>query len=61
MLLNHFKKVQFINFAMHYGHADRYELDYWEEKAIEAINKLKDKDKDLAIPKVTIQSGDDGI
>ena len=41
---------------MHYGHADRYELDYWEEKAIEAINKLKDEDKDLAILKVTIQN-----
>ncbi len=39
-----------------YGHAERYELDYPEEKVIEAINRLKDLDKDLVVPKVTIQS-----
>ena len=38
-----------------YGHAERYELEYPEEKVIEAINKLKDVDKNLVVPKVTIQ------
>lgn len=27
-----------------YGHAERYELDYPEEKVIEAINELKNTD-----------------
>lgn len=39
-----------------YGDAERYELDYPEEKVIEAINKLKEVDKDLVVPKVTIQN-----
>jgi hypothetical protein len=39
-----------------YGHAERYELDYPEEKVIEAISRLKDADKDLVVPKVTIQN-----
>lgn len=39
-----------------YGHAERYELGYSEEKIIEAIKKLKDEDKDLLVPKVTIQN-----
>jgi hypothetical protein len=39
-----------------YGHAERYELNYPEEKVIEAITKLKDEDKDLLVPKVTIQN-----
>jgi len=39
-----------------YGHAERYELDYPEEKVIEAINELKNTDKDLVVPKVTIQN-----
>jgi hypothetical protein len=37
-----------------YGHAKTYELEYPEEKVIEAINKLKAADKDLVVPKVTI-------
>ena len=40
-----------------YGHAERYELDYPEEKVIDAINKLKESDKELVVPKVTIQNG----
>ncbi|TXI70047.1 MAG: hypothetical protein E6Q41_01825, partial [Cyclobacteriaceae bacterium] len=39
-----------------YGHAERYELNYPEEKVIEAIKKLKAEDKDLVVPKVTIQN-----
>ncbi|MEO7992088.1 MAG: hypothetical protein ABI663_21225 [Chryseolinea sp.] len=39
-----------------YGHAERYELDYPEEKVIDAINKLKESDKELVVPKVTIQN-----
>jgi hypothetical protein len=39
-----------------YGHAERYELEYPEEKVIEAINKLKEEDKDLVVPKVSIQN-----
>jgi hypothetical protein len=39
-----------------YGRAESYELDYPEEKVIEAINKLKESDKDLVVPKVTIQN-----
>jgi hypothetical protein len=36
------------------GHPEEYELHYAEERVIEAIKKLKDQDKDLALPKVTI-------
>jgi hypothetical protein len=39
-----------------YGHAERYELDHPEEEVIEAIKKLKNVDKDLVVPKVTIQN-----
>ena len=39
-----------------YGHAERYELDYPEERVIEVMTKLKDVDKDLVVPKVTIQN-----
>jgi hypothetical protein len=39
-----------------YGHAETYEFEYPEEKVIEAINKLKAADKDLVVPKVTIQN-----
>jgi hypothetical protein len=39
-----------------YAHAEIYELDYPEEKVIEAITRLKETDKDLVVPKVTIQN-----
>lgn len=39
-----------------YAHAERYELEYPEEKVIEAISKLKKEDKDMAVPKTTIQN-----
>lgn len=39
-----------------YGHAETYELEYPEEKVIEAIKKLKDADKDLVVPKVAIKN-----
>jgi hypothetical protein len=39
-----------------YGHAERYELDYPEEKVIEAIKKLKEANKELIVPKVTVQN-----
>ena len=38
-----------------YGHAERYELNYPEDKVIEVINKLKTADTELLVPKVTIQ------
>jgi len=38
-----------------YPHAEQYELNYPEEKVIEAINKLKVSDSKLIVPKVTIQ------
>jgi hypothetical protein len=37
-----------------YGQAEEYELHFTEEKVIEAIKKLKEQDKDLVLPKVTI-------
>jgi hypothetical protein len=39
-----------------YGHAETYELNYSEDKVIEAINKLKNSDSGLIVPKVTIQN-----
>jgi len=39
-----------------YGHAEQYELNYPEDKVIEAINKLKTSDSGLLVPKVTIQN-----
>jgi len=37
-----------------YPFAERYELNYPEHKVIDAINKLKSSDKELVVPKVTI-------
>ncbi len=39
-----------------YGNAEKYELEFPEEKVIEAISKLKALDKDIVVPKVTIQN-----
>ena len=39
-----------------YGHAEQYELNYPEDKVIEAINKLKNLNPDLVVPKVRIQN-----
>jgi hypothetical protein len=38
-----------------YSYAEHYELNYPEEKVIEAITRLKISDNDLLVPKVTIQ------
>jgi hypothetical protein len=36
-------------------HAERYELNYPEEKVIEAITHLKNSDYDMVVPKITTQ------
>ncbi len=38
-----------------YPYAEHYELNYPEEIVIEAITRLKHKDSELLVPKVTIQ------
>ncbi len=38
-----------------YPYAENYELNYPEDKVIEAITKLKTSDNELLVPKVTIQ------
>ncbi|WP_026953130.1 hypothetical protein [Algoriphagus mannitolivorans] len=38
-----------------YPYAEHYELNYPEDKVIEAINNLKASDSGLLVPKVTIQ------
>ena len=40
-----------------YPYAEHYELNYPEDKVIEAIIKLKTSDSKLLVPKVTIQGG----
>lgn len=39
-----------------YGHAEEYELNYPEDKVIEAIKQLKNSDSGLLVPLVTIQN-----
>jgi len=39
-----------------YGHAEWYELNYPEKEVIDAINKLKNSDAELRVPKVTINN-----
>ena len=41
-----------------YGHAEEYELNYPEDKVIEAITELKNSDSGLKVPKVTIQNSE---
>ena len=40
-----------------YPYAEHYELNYSEDKVIEAIANLKASDSELVVPKVTIQGG----
>ncbi len=40
-----------------YPYAEHYELNYPEDEVIEAVIKLKASNKELIVPKVTIQGG----
>ncbi len=48
-------KLAYIFAPGSYPYAEYYELNYTEDEVIKAINKLKDAESKLLVPKVTIQ------